>query len=73
MTRPNVKFNVSGRLGSLGYEIFNVIDNSNETDAHKCNCCFATNDGTTNGWLQLDLSRKYLVYQIRVIGRSDCK
>lgn len=47
----------------------NVIDRNQCTNLE--NCCFASKYTDQNNWLQLDLNKPYLVYQIRIVGRSD--
>lgn len=73
MNNHNISIEVSGQFNETGYEIFNVIDGRNETDPGACNCCFATDYGKDTSWLQLNISEPHLVYQIQIIGRSNCK
>lgn len=73
MTETNVGIQVSGFFNESNYHVSNVIDGNANTNPKTCNCCFATNNSETKSWLQLDLRKKYLVYQIRVVGRTDGK
>lgn len=71
MDRTNVDVNVSGQFFDDNYYMFNVIDGNQDSHPQACNCCFATSNDSKHGWLKLDLRRKYLVEEIRIIGRSD--
>lgn len=73
MNKANVGIKVSGTFTDHNYNVFNVIDGDPSTNPFLCSCCFATDNKSSNGWLQLDLLQEYLVYQIIVLGRSDCK
>lgn len=76
MDERTILINVSGSYNHTTFNKFNVIDGmfgNGDEGPDICNCCFATDNKTTRGWLQLDLQKSHLVYGINVIGRSDSK
>lgn len=71
MNEDNIRIEVSGSMNELSFNMWNVIDGFRGSDPKTCNCCFVSDHRDTNGWLQLDLGKKYLGYQIRIFGRTD--
>lgn len=73
MTNENITLDVSGSYNNETFNKYNVIDGifGNCNNSNQCKCCFATDNKTHHGWLQLDLQRTFLVYRINVFGRCD--
>lgn len=73
MDNQSVAIGVSSIYSYPDYDKSNIVDNLPSAYPLDCSCCFATKYENRNGWLQLDLKEKYLVYQINVVRRSDGK
>lgn len=74
MSRNNVMIYTSEQQQEKGlkFDSYNVIDGDYGKIPDECQCCSITFSSGI-AWLVLNLSREYLIEEIRIIGRSDGK
>lgn len=71
----NVTMSTIHHYQGVSFQATNAVDGNANLDVNECNCCASTSTKSQleTLWLQITLKRMFLVQNIVVYGRNECK
>lgn len=71
----NVTMSTIHHYQEVSFQATNAVDGNANLDVNGCNCCASTSTKShlETLWLQITLKRMFLVQNIVVYGRDECK